>query len=441
VSAIGDDRYANLCLHKSVDRSFVFAELAGKNGYAVWLQSGTRRCLVCRYRVAGGQLTVWQSSGDTFRRLTDDGTIRTRDGNADLASYLAGGGGGHNLFLQGGTTFVRAVSPPPPTSSFLTNLQTVRDNPGAYPPGLWAVWYGTIASGTLILAALLGLVLLWWFALGRRAVCRPAPGGRSHGVRRALSGAFAGAVGAGIVCVVAMATELVIVATSTVHGGLVALGFRTLGQPHVWSENARALGLAMGLGATTFVLINVFSAVRHPNDLKPVAKPKAGGRTVRRFVAACLWAAAIAAVGLATTRGRVTAAGWLRGETCYRGLPAGYWVAELRSWVKVVGVGHPGPYGTVSPYEYLDASGHVTVLGKGIGRDAVPGLVEMLGDPDGEVRNLAVIALARIGPRATDAVPALIRHFEAEPDVEVRVNIVDALRLIDPATAKTLGWE
>jgi HEAT repeat protein len=115
-------------------------------------------------------------------------------------------------------------------------------------------------------------------------------------------------------------------------------------------------------------------------------------------------------------------------------------VAELRSLAKGAGVGAPGPYGAVSPYEYLDVCGYVTVLCKEIGHDAVPGLVEMLGDPDDGVRYVAVIALARIGLRAADAVPALIRHFEEEPDVEVRANIVDALRLIDPASAKALGW-
>jgi hypothetical protein len=80
-----------------------------------------------------------------------------------------------------------------------------------------------------------------------------------------------------------------------------------------------------------------------------------------------------------------------------------------------------------SPNSNLKAAAAV-VLGR-IGpdaRDAVPALIELLGDEDLSVRELATVVLGRIGPDARDAVPALIKLLGDE-DGEVRRQTAEAL--------------
>jgi hypothetical protein len=68
-----------------------------------------------------------------------------------------------------------------------------------------------------------------------------------------------------------------------------------------------------------------------------------------------------------------------------------------------------------------------------IGQAAVPSLVTLLDEPKAQVRAEAVLALARIGPEAQDAVPRLIELVKQDPDERVRKNAVRALGQIGPA--------
>src|SRR5205085_1075115 len=63
-------------------------------------------------------------------------------------------------------------------------------------------------------------------------------------------------------------------------------------------------------------------------------------------------------------------------------------------------------------------------------REAVPALLEALGNDDGDVRLAVTVALRRIGPGAAAASPlaALLK----DPDVSVRVEAARALAAIGP---------
>ena len=69
------------------------------------------------------------------------------------------------------------------------------------------------------------------------------------------------------------------------------------------------------------------------------------------------------------------------------------------------------------------------------GDGAVGGLIESLGDPDEFTRRNAALALARIGPPAADAVPALGGVLRDE-DRYVRGKALEALRRIDTPAAR-----
>jgi HEAT repeat protein len=73
----------------------------------------------------------------------------------------------------------------------------------------------------------------------------------------------------------------------------------------------------------------------------------------------------------------------------------------------------------------------------GIGPAAVPGLAKLLHDPDGNVRGYAASALSRIGPAAEAAVPALAAALK-DADAEVRWWVADALKAIGPASVPAL---
>lgn len=73
-----------------------------------------------------------------------------------------------------------------------------------------------------------------------------------------------------------------------------------------------------------------------------------------------------------------------------------------------------------------------------IGRDAVPALVEALGDRNVQVRRQAALALGRIGPDAEQAVPALSAAL-GDGDEQVRRNAARALGQIGPAAKEAIG--
>lgn len=68
----------------------------------------------------------------------------------------------------------------------------------------------------------------------------------------------------------------------------------------------------------------------------------------------------------------------------------------------------------------------------GKARSAVPALAEALADPDASFRTQVAMALENMGPDAKDAVPALIKAL-ADPDRGVRQASVKALGRIGPA--------
>ena len=66
-----------------------------------------------------------------------------------------------------------------------------------------------------------------------------------------------------------------------------------------------------------------------------------------------------------------------------------------------------------------------------IGTQAVPALVEALHDPKPRVRELAALALARMGPEAETSVPELIMALQ-DSDLEVQRSAARALGQIGP---------
>lgn len=66
--------------------------------------------------------------------------------------------------------------------------------------------------------------------------------------------------------------------------------------------------------------------------------------------------------------------------------------------------------------------------------DAVPALIEALKSKDETVRRMAAYALGQIGPKAKAAVPAL-QALLNDPVREIPLQAVNSWRLIDPATA------
>jgi HEAT repeat protein len=66
-----------------------------------------------------------------------------------------------------------------------------------------------------------------------------------------------------------------------------------------------------------------------------------------------------------------------------------------------------------------------------IGTQAVPALIEALHDPKPRVRELAALALARMGPEAESSVPELIVALQ-DTDLEVQRSAARALGQIGP---------
>jgi HEAT repeat protein len=88
-------------------------------------------------------------------------------------------------------------------------------------------------------------------------------------------------------------------------------------------------------------------------------------------------------------------------------------------------------------FEREKAAGALAKLGPGA-KDAVPALVKALADPDEDVRRRIPYALGKIGPAAKDAVPALIARLKDESG-EVRYWCVLALGQIAPEADGVFG--
>ena len=75
------------------------------------------------------------------------------------------------------------------------------------------------------------------------------------------------------------------------------------------------------------------------------------------------------------------------------------------------------------------------------GKGALPALdklIELLKDPDPIVRRLSAYAIGEIGPDAKKAVPALKAAMD-NADREFGTSLVNALRAVDLAAAKSMG--
>jgi hypothetical protein len=134
-----------------------------------------------------------------------------------------------------------------------------------------------------------------------------------------------------------------------------------------------------------------------------------------------LWAAllvSVVTVSLLMPGTRRTLWPWLRGEPFYCGVPSSVWGERLQVAVESPFDGiwevlddPPAPW-CVQRVEELF---HVRLHGGpnpellSEGPEAVPVLVDLLHHEDSKVRQAAASYLARLGPKASDAVPALAR--------------------------------
>jgi len=75
----------------------------------------------------------------------------------------------------------------------------------------------------------------------------------------------------------------------------------------------------------------------------------------------------------------------------------------------------------------------------GIGKPAVPALIEALKSPEWQVRYGVIEALKGIGPDASDSVTPLLSAFGVSRDLNERVAIMYALAAIAPSSNDTLG--
>jgi hypothetical protein len=455
VSTIGANRYANVCglgAYGWYPSREAFSEVAGKGNYERWIQAKQSRWLVFRYQVRDDQLTIWTTSTERreWKQFIAGKGDQPQDAKTLLLGHLKSGEPRFDIFDHQ-WVYVRASLPPPPTA-FRMHLAQDDGDKGLDVVGEWP--FLLIAVGVVTF-----LAGLWWLVIGDSLAFGPAKKGmaadptaapgtgppisptsqqtgtfsrRRSGVRGLLA-ALAGA----LVALAVLLAELVAIAGSTLLGWIAALvrlrGFLEIEQG---KESCWFLGLAMAAGILVVVLM---ARLARPGPTAQAGPPtRFRGRLARHVGMALLVLAVMAAAGMVMTQARSTLAGWFRAETCYRGLPASYWVSELGSQGRMVACTDTDhPYLTV--YKFFDETGYVKVLRRHIGKDSVPGLLTLLDDPHPPVRQLAVITLARLGPAATEATPALLQRLDNETDQSIRRNVMDALELIDPEAVKKLA--
>ena len=118
---------------------------------------------------------------------------------------------------------------------------------------------------------------------------------------------------------------------------------------------------------------------------------------------------------------RIAVTGGLRGATFYHGFPVSYWLGRLKSewqWKKSRADEEPLNLKWIVAHE--------------IRKEAVPGLIEWLTDPDSNVRGGASNTLREIGPEANEATPALIDIVKNDKEPGVRFCAALALVEIGP---------
>jgi hypothetical protein len=68
----------------------------------------------------------------------------------------------------------------------------------------------------------------------------------------------------------------------------------------------------------------------------------------------------------------------------------------------------------------------------------IPGLIQLLHDPEEPSRAIAIFSLGTFGPQAKSAVPAILKGLQST-NLAARQNATNALKQIDPATAAQFG--
>jgi HEAT repeat protein len=192
-----------------------------------------------------------------------------------------------------------------------------------------------------------------------------------------------------------------------------------------WRDWRIFYGLGIVIG---FALGVLWARLAIPGPTPHAASPK---RTWRKIALAIALALAVAGTSLVITPVRFAAVGWWRGEKFYHGLPASYWLFQLKAVCEPVKV-QPDAEGLVAIFGGLAVDGYIKIVAEDIGKDAVPGLVDMLNDPNPTVRMVAVRALHRIGLEAAEAAPALIDAAKHDKESRVRFNAALALVEIEP---------
>jgi hypothetical protein len=181
----------------------------------------------------------------------------------------------------------------------------------------------------------------------------------------------------------------------------------------------------------------IWFAVRGPvQDVPP------GGKSYKRILskfslAIILVLANVASSLLLPPVRYATLARW-RGDKFYHGMPASYWIDELKVMCQPVKV-QPDAQGMVAIFSGFAVDGLIKIIAEDIKKDAVPYLIEMLQDPNPTARAVAAKALRRIGPDAADATPVLIKLLETKQDGYGFNVFWGTLRKINPEAIKALA--
>ncbi len=195
-----------------------------------------------------------------------------------------------------------------------------------------------------------------------------------------------------------------------------------------------ALGLASG------VIIGILWAM--PARHKPTSVAPPSGKVAKRalwrvFLGIVLLLAIFASTQVITPLRYATFA-WGRGDKFYQGMPANYWIDQLKLACRPVEV-QPDLQGLVAIFGGFAVEGLIKIIAEDVKKDAVPDLIHMLNDPNPTARTIAAKTLQRIGPDAAEATPVLIQLLETKQD-RIGVNAFwVALKTINPEAVKTLA--
>jgi hypothetical protein len=200
----------------------------------------------------------------------------------------------------------------------------------------------------------------------------------------------------------------------------------------LWRESSREwrnfCALAIAFGAAVGI-VWVWLGTRGQAPDAPGA-----GRLHERI----LWKVAIGAVlplaivgaSLVITPVRYAAVAWCRGENVYHGLPASFWVHDLKTACQPLKQVPRDAEGLPAALFGGNAiKGLTKFIAEDVKKDAVPDLIELLHDSNPTVRMVAGRALREIGPDAADATPALIGA--ATNDQQPQVRLTAALALVE----------